>query len=71
MWRRESAVQEAILYLLAGIGGGAVLILALIVELTSDNLSIFQIAFITSGIILFEAATISGLPQLKPLRNKK
>ncbi len=71
MWRRESAQQDAVLYLLAGIGGGVVLLVALYVQLTAEPKSIFQTAFIISGIILFAAATISGLRQMKVLRNNK
>jgi len=71
MWRRESALQDAVLYLLAGIGGGIVLLLALYVQLAYEPKSIFQTAFIISGIILFAAATISGLRQMKALRNNK
>lgn len=71
MWRRESAVQDAVLYLLAGIGGGVVLVVAFIAELSSKDASSFEIALVTTGIIIFSAATISGLRQLKALRNKK
>jgi len=71
MWRRERAHQDAILYLLAGIGGGAIMILALFAELTSGNASNFQIALIIAAIILFAAATISGLRQLKALYNNR
>lgn len=71
MWRRESAVQDAVLYLLGGIGGGAVLIIALVAELYSKDGSTFELAFIITGIIIFAAATISGLRQLKALYNRK
>ncbi len=71
MWRRERAHQDAILYLLAGIGGGAIMILALIAELTSDETSDFQIALIIAAIILFAAAAMSGFRQLKALYSNK
>ncbi len=70
MWQRESAVQDAVLYLLGGIGGGSVMILALFAELTAEKTSDFQIAFIVAGIIIFAAATISGLRQLNALYKK-
>jgi ABC-type proline/glycine betaine transport system permease subunit len=71
MWRRERAHQDAVLYLLAGIGGGIIMILALVAELTSGDTSNFQIALTIAALILFAAATISGLRQLKALYNNK
>lgn len=70
MWPKESAVQDAVLYLLAGIGGGSIMILALFAELTTDTTSNFQVALIIGAIILFAAATISGLRQLNALYKK-